>query len=48
MGAVPWGSLTTAQMLRDGFSMVAASTELTLLVGAARAEVDAHRKAFGG
>jgi 4-hydroxy-2-oxoheptanedioate aldolase len=47
MGAVPWGRKTTADLLRDGFAMAAASTELSLLVGAARAEVDAHRAAFG-
>jgi len=47
MGAVPWGRKTTADLLRDGFAFVAASTELSLLVGAARAEVDAHRSTFG-
>jgi 4-hydroxy-2-oxoheptanedioate aldolase len=47
MGAVPWGRKTTADLLRDGFSMAAASTELSLLVGAARAEVDAHKAVFG-
>ena len=47
MGAVPWGRKSTADLLRDGFAMAAASTELSLLVGAARAEVDAHRAAFG-
>ena len=38
MGAVPWGRKTTADLLRDGFSMAAASTELSLLVGAARGD----------
>ena len=47
MGAVPWGNKTTADLLRAGFAMSAASTELSLLVGAARAEVDAHRATFG-
>ncbi len=47
MGAVPWGRKTTADLLREGFAFVAASTELSLLVGAARAEVDAHRATFG-
>ena len=46
-GIVPYGRKTTADMFREGFSMVAASTELTLLAGNARAEVDAHRAAFG-
>ncbi len=45
-GIVPYGRKTTADMFREGFSMVAASTELTLLAGNARAEVDAHRAAF--
>ena len=47
MGAVPWGRKTTADLLREGFAFAAASTELSLLVGAARAEVDAHRATFG-
>lgn len=46
-GIVPYGRKTTAELLREGFSMVAASTELSLLAGTARAEVDAHRAAFG-
>lgn len=46
-GVVPYASKTTADLFRDGYSMVAASTELTLLASNARAEVDAHRSAFG-
>jgi 4-hydroxy-2-oxoheptanedioate aldolase len=46
-GIVPYGRKTTADLLREGFAMVAGSTELTLLAGNARAEVDAHRAAFG-
>ena len=47
MGAVPWGGKGTADLFHDGFAMVAAATELSLLAGAARSEVDAHRRAFG-
>lgn len=42
-GVVPYGNKTIAQLFDDGFSMVAAQTELTLLAGAARADVAANR-----
>jgi 4-hydroxy-2-oxoheptanedioate aldolase len=45
-GCVPFGGKTTAEHFRDGFSLIAANTELTLLTATARAEVDAHRAAF--
>ena len=42
-GVVPYGNKTIAQLFDDGFSMVAAQTELTLLASAARADVAANR-----
>lgn len=41
-GVVPYGGRSPAQLFKDGFSMVAAQTELTLIAGAARADVDAN------
>jgi 4-hydroxy-2-oxoheptanedioate aldolase len=46
-GIVPYGRNTIASLFADGYSIIAASTELTLLRNGARAEVEAHRKQFG-
>lgn len=46
-GIVPFGSKSIATLFEEGFSMIAASTELSLLRGAARSEVETYRKQFG-
>lgn len=46
-GNVPYGPHTTADLFRQGYAMVAASTDLTLLHAAAAAEVGAYRAQFG-
>jgi hypothetical protein len=40
------GKNTVVSLFKGGYTMIAASTELTLLRGGARAEVDAVRKQF--
>lgn len=46
-GIVPYGRNTVVSLFKQGYAMIAASTELTLLRSAARAEVDAVKKAIG-
>lgn len=45
-GIVPYGKNTVASLFQHGYAMIAAQTELTLLRGAARADVAAVRKQF--
>lgn len=46
-GIVPYGRKSIAALFDEGYAMVAGSTELTLLRGAAHAEVAAYRAKFG-
>jgi 4-hydroxy-2-oxoheptanedioate aldolase len=46
-GIVPYGKKDTLTLFAEGYAMIAASTELTLLRGAARAEVETIRRRFG-
>lgn len=46
-GIVPYGRKTTADLFAEGYAIIAAGTELTLLGSAARADVEAHRRQFG-
>lgn len=43
-GIVPYGRKTMPMLFKEGYAMVAGSTELSLLRSAARAEIDAVRK----
>jgi 4-hydroxy-2-oxoheptanedioate aldolase len=45
-GIVPYGKNTTVSLFKGGYSMIAAATELSLLRSAARAEVEAVKKAI--
>lgn len=46
-GIVPWGGRGIAELFDAGYAMIGASTELSLLRGAAEAEVRAYRAKFG-
>ena len=46
-GIVPYGRKTIPMLFAEGFTMIAGSTELSLLRGAARAEIEALRKQMG-
>jgi 4-hydroxy-2-oxoheptanedioate aldolase len=46
-GIVPYGEHSVAELFDAGYAMIGASTELSLLRSAARAEVEAYRARFG-
>lgn len=45
-GIVPYGKHTVLSLFGEGYSMIAAATELTLMRGAAKADIDMVRKLF--